>query len=68
MKERLNNIYSKHTGKTVNEISDEIVVEKIKTSPKPTTLETSTISANELDEKVSVTESYLHFDEKISCL
>ena len=41
---------------TVNEISDEIVVEKIKTSPKPTTLETSTISANELDEKVSVTE------------
>ena len=51
---------------TVNEISDEIVVEKIKTSPKPTTLETTTISANELDEKVSVTESYLHFDEKIS--
>ena len=50
---------------TVNEISDEIVVEKIKTSPKPTTLETTTISANELDEKVSVTESYLHFVEKV---
>ena len=47
---------------SVNELSDEIVVEKINTSPKPTTLET----ANELDEKVSVTESYLHFDEKIS--
>ena len=50
---------------SVNELSDEIVVEKINTSPKPTTLETTTISANELDEKVSVTESYLHFDEKI---
>ena len=47
---------------SVNELSNEIVVEKINTSPKPTTLET----ANELDEKVSVTESYLHFDEKIS--
>ena len=50
---------------SVNELSDEIVVEKINTSPKPTTLETTTISANELDEKVSVTESYLHFVEKV---